>query len=111
MDGLERCKQAILNYEEAEWGDLQPLETFEDITRIAVGYSQYETAHNIYDEQWYVSLDEDLPGIWLEINGRTAYEEVFIDLDALATYLESWDFGYDYLIARADGYCEDMEEE
>ena len=110
MDALERCKEAILYYDFYEWENNMPSPTFEDISAIGVAYSVYETEHSSYNEQWYVSLEEDCPGIWLEINGEMVYEDTFIDLDDLADYLEGGDFNFSHLIAIADGYCDEMED-
>ena len=113
MDALERCKQAILNYEEAEWGDLQPLETFEKPWEIGIAYCQFQSEYGDAsdlersDEQWIVNLERNRVEMCIDGECQECY--TFNDQDELADWLEE-NLDFDYLIGIADEWCREHEE-
>ena len=112
MTGIERCKRAILDYEEAEWGELQPRETFDNPHEIGIAYCQFQSEYGdasdleMVDEQWIVDLERNR--VEMCIDGESQMNWTFNDADERAVWLEA-NLDFDYLIGIADGWCREHE--
>lgn len=113
MTGIERCKRAILDYEEAEWGDSQPRESFDNPHEVGIAYCQFQSMYGdkssleMADEQWIVNLERNR--VEMCIDGESQVNYTFNDADEMADWLEE-NLDFDWLIGLADTWCEEHED-